>query len=157
MSHFLRFFAIPIGVLLLLAGCFHEDEEDKQVVHVGEAVPRFSVALSDGSVYDSSVRDGKAATIVFFATWCGDCQRELPALDALYRAGRYADQHVVCIGREEDEATVAKFWSDQRLSLPYSAQSDRSVFSLFATSGIPRIYTVNPDGVITNIAFTLDP
>lgn len=160
MTVFHRFISVVslfVGVLFLLVGCFHEDEEDREVVRVGEDVPRFVVALSDGTTYDSSVRDGKGATIVFFATWCTDCQRELPVLDSLYRAGRFAGQHVVCIGREEDEATVSQFWQEHALALPYSAQPDRAVFSLFATTGIPRIYTVSPSGVITNISFTLEP
>lgn len=147
------------AVLLLLAAsfvcaCMHDNIEEWEVARTGDRVPAFKVSLSDGTTYDSTVRDGRGATIVFFATWCDDCQRELPVLDQLYRQGYFDGQHVVCISREEDEATVAAFWREHAFSLPYSAQTDRAIYSLFANAGVPRIYTISADGFITNISFT---
>lgn len=138
-------------VSILVSGCFRED--DAEIVQAGDRIPAFSVVLNDGSTYDSTQRDGRGAVIVFFATWCGDCQRELPVLDSLYRAGRFEDQHVVCIGREEPAETVAAFWASHSLSLPYSPQADRRIFNLFANSGIPRIYNVAPDGAVLSVSY----
>lgn len=138
-------------VSILVSGCFRED--DAEIVQAGDRIPAFSVVLNDGSTYDSTQRDGRGAVIVFFATWCGDCQRELPVLDSLYRAGRFEDQHVVCIGREEPAETVAAFWEIHSLSLPYSPQTDRRIFNLFANSGVPRIYNVSADGTILSVSF----
>lgn len=44
----------------------------------------------------------------------------------------------------------------ERITLPYSAQTDRTVYSLFASSIIPRIYIVSPSLVITH-SFTDNP
>ena len=56
----------------------------------------------------------------------------------------------MAISREEDEASVAAFWADNGLQMPYSAQTDRSIYNLFATSIIPRIYFCS-DGIVTRI------
>lgn len=135
----------------LCVACFHEDADDYDVVHVGDPVPHFVVTLTDGTTYDSSLRDGRGATIIFFSTTCSDCQRELPLLDARYRQGDYADQHVLCISREESPEAVATFWHDHDLTLPVAPQTDRRIYNLFATMGVPRIYTVNAQGIITDI------
>ena len=160
MRHFLQL-SPPFGIfalcVTLLAACFHDDVDDYDVVRVGDAVPHFQIPLADGTTYDSSLRDGRGATIIFFATWCGDCQRELPRLDARYRAGEFDGQRVVCIGREESADVVEAFWREHNLSLPYSPQPDRAVFSLFASQGIPRIYSVSPDGKITHVAQSVAP
>lgn len=140
-------------VSILLVGCLRSD--DAEIIEVGDRVPAFVVTLNDGTTYDSAHRDGRGATIVFFATWCTDCQRELPVLDSLYRAGYFANQHVVCIGREETPETVAAFWDDNALSLPYSAQTDRRIFNLFANTGVPRIYSIAPDGTVLAVSYSV--
>ena len=40
--------------------------------------------------------------------------------------------------------------------MPYSAQSDRKVYNLFAQTRIPRVYLIDKDGIIRYI-FTDDP
>lgn len=151
MIHTFRHIFGFLAALVICSACFHEDPDDYDVVHIGDAVPHFVVTLTDGTTYDSSVRDGRGATIIFFSTTCSDCQRELPLLDARYRQGEFADQHVLCISREETDGAVAAFWRDHDLTLPVAPQTDRRVYNLFATMGVPRIYTVDSRGIITDI------
>jgi hypothetical protein len=40
--------------------------------------------------------------------------------------------------------------------MPYSPQADRSVFQLFAYTGIPRIYISSPDGVVRYVHDDMD-
>lgn len=141
---------IILPLLLLLVSCFGDEGEEERVM-VGDPVPAFVVTLNDGSTYDSRQRDGRGALIVFFNTSCADCRRELPRLNAAYERGEYADLRVVCIARQESAESIRAFWAAERLSLPYSPQPDRTIFSLFATAGIPRVYTVAPDGHIVHI------
>lgn len=150
-------------VAVLFTACFTEG--DGEGIATGDRLPTFSVLLDGGVSYasngevtnlagtrfDSSIRDGQGVVVVFFHTQCPDCQRELPLLDALYREGRLTGRRIVCISREEDGASVAAFWSAHTLSLPFSAQPDRSIYNLFASSGIPRIYVSDATGIITAV------
>ena len=47
--------------------------------------------------------------------------------------------------------SVAAYWKEQGLSIPYSAQTDRRIYNLFASSIIPRTYFCSADGIITQI------
>jgi peroxiredoxin len=90
--------------------------------------------------------------IVFFNTWCSDCQRDLPLLNDYYLQHKDDDGfQMVAISRAEGVASVSDFWKANNLQIPYSAQDDRRIYDLFASSIIPRIYFVSPQGIITRI------
>ncbi len=141
---------------LLMAGCSSIDDDQDRVerVKVGDHVPSFSVdVMDDGvqSMFSTSHLTGETV-IVFFNTWCSDCQRELPKLNDYYLQHRSDPGfQMVAISRAEGEETVASFWEEYNLQIPYSAQTDRLVYDLFASSVIPRVYFVSAQGIVTKI------
>lgn len=140
---------------LLLTGCSSiEDDETKERVVVGDRVPLFSVEMvKDGerSTFSTAQLTGETV-IVFFNTTCPDCQRDLPKLNQYYLKHK-ADEgfQMVAISREEGEEDVAAYWKDKGLQIPYSAQNDRRIYELFASSVIPRIYFVSAQGIVTRV------
>jgi hypothetical protein len=46
---------------------------------------------------------------------------------------------------------VARFWSEHELLIPYAAQEDASIYELFASGIIPRVYFVSAQGIVTRI------
>ena len=133
-----------------------DDEDDaKEYVKVGDHVPLFSVetVLADGStaVFSTAQLTGETV-IVLFHTGCQDCQRELPRLNAYYLRHRSEPGfQMVAISREEGAESIAAFWQAQNLSIPYSAQADRRIYNLFASSVIPRVFFCSPEGIVTKI------
>ena len=143
---------------VVFAACSMGDDDDGEVteyVKVGDRVPAFSVetVLADGSTATfSTARLTGETVIVLFNTSCGDCQRELPRMNEYYLQHR-GDKgfQMVAISREEGAESVAAYWKEQGLSIPYSAQTDRRIYNLFASSIIPRTYFCSADGIITQI------
>ena len=132
-----------------------DDTNVKEYVKVGDRVPAFSVetVLADGSTATfSTARLTGETVIVLFNTSCGDCRRELPRMNEYYLQHR-GDKgfQMVAISREEGAESVAAYWKEQGLSIPYSAQTDRRIYNLFASSIIPRTYFCSADGIITQI------
>lgn len=86
--------------------------------------------------------------LVFFNTSCPDCRNELPVVQRVWErtAGSVT---TLCISRSEPASAVSRYWGEQGLSVPWSAQDTDSVYRLFASSGIPRIYVVSPAGLVT--------
>jgi len=116
----------------------------------GDRLPEFSVVMSDGSTMGTSELGGSVSVIVFFNTGCPDCREELPVLQKLY--ANYGNSiKMLCISREQGGAEIEEYWSANGLSLPYSAQEDRSVYNLFSRSGIPRVYVSSGDLVIRTV------
>ena len=138
---------------LWAVSCINEHDEEKQKasadIQVGDPLPVFDVVMSDGQHVNTDSLRGKRAVVVFFHTGCPDCQQELPRLDSLYRSLRYVpDFRLICIAREQKKEEIQKYWESKHLSLPYSPQSDRQIYNLFASSIIPRIYIASPEGIV---------
>ena len=145
------FFALCMLVSCVVDEPGH-DGDDTDLVRVGDRLPSFSVEVIDGVdryTFSSEVLTGPTV-IVFFNTSCSDCQRELPVLNDYYLQHSSAPGfQMVAIAREETEESIRAYWEVNNLSIPYSPQSDRSVYNLFATMTIPRVYFCSHTGLIT--------
>ena len=142
--------ALLLCSALLPTACITEETTaaPQDIVVPGNPLPPFAVVMHDGTTVSPATLAGRVAVIAFFTTSCPDCRRELPKLDALYRSYGSDSVAFVCISREEGPADVAAFWQEQGLALPYSAQTDRAVYNLFARGGVPRIYIADREGTV---------
>lgn len=153
MKHFL------LGILaLLVCSCSMTEEQDTtERITVGDKLPVFELTLNDGTHISTTSLLGKKVVLVFFNTSCQDCQRELPEIQKLYEIIKNdndddnddkEDILVIAISRAESEASVADYWQHHSFTIPYSAQQDRRIYELFATSIIPRIYIADKTGKV---------
>lgn len=151
MKYLKKFFAVLFGCSLL-CGCINDEEEDFYEIKVGDTLPTFTVTMSTGEVVKSQNLKGCVSVIVFFNTDCPDCREGLPVVQQVYDEYRKKEENVrfLCISRNQDNASIAKYWQEHGLTLPYSAQTDKSVYSLFASSIIPRVYIVSKSLIICN-------
>ncbi len=133
-----------ISLLATLSGCIHEKMEgsfEGANIQAGDRLPDFSILMNEGTTLHSESLEGKVSVIMLFTVTCPQCQDQLPTVEALYK--EYGSQeNIVFLGisREQGEELVGKYWRDKSYTLPYSAQESREVYSLFATSIVPRIY-----------------
>lgn len=113
---------------ILLTSCLGDLDNtvvsENDVVKAGQQVPSFVVSISDGTTFNSSQIGRKPVCIVFFNTSCSDCRKELPIVQQIYEEFSESIQFV-CISRAEDRKSIQAFWTQKRLTLPYSAQTDR--------------------------------
>jgi peroxiredoxin len=152
--------------LLTAVSCIFEKPDPEFELKVGDRIPDFTVQMSDGTVVASSqLREG-AALIMFFHTSCPDCQNTLPSVQRIYDEfhekgvsfaliSRSQVQHDTKDVHGETVEGVEAFWKRTGYTMPYSAQPDRKVYNLFATSRVPRVY-VCKEGKIMNF-YTDDP
>lgn len=140
------FFCMGI-VMMAVSGCISDEPELRSLIGVGDPLPEFSIVMNDGETLTTRMLRGSESLIVLFTTWCPDCRRELPRVQA------YSDAHpevrVVCISRSETREDIETLWREENLTLPWSAQPDAGVYSLFATGGVPRLYLASPDLIVT--------
>jgi thiol-disulfide isomerase/thioredoxin len=57
--------------------------------------------LLDGSAFSTEQVRGKVLLVNFWATWCGPCREEMPAIDAYYRAHRAQGLEVLALSTDE--------------------------------------------------------
>ena len=155
-----RCFTIRLLVAVLISSlfvsCINDDEIVVRECAIGDRLPDFSVTMSDGtSVSGASLRE-TASLILFFHTSCPDCQQVLPIIQRIYDEYASAEIQFAFISREEDATSIATYWESQNFTMPYSAQANRKIYELFATSRIPRVYISDSEGIIRYI-FTDNP
>ena len=142
--------------------CMSDGKTDFFSVSEGSKVPPFtvSIAVTDSAdwrydcidIFDSSVPSGPCRIILFFDTKCSDCRKELPSVQEFYdRIKSNENAMLVCVSRGQQEDEILDYWKSNNLTLPYSAQPDRSIYELFASEGIPRIYLVDSDGIVRRV------
>lgn len=131
-------------------GCISDGDPDGPSLGAGDMLPQFSVELNNGRVVSTSTLKGKVAVIVFFNTGCPDCQKELPVIQNLWELYQNDETvEIFAIAREESATEISKYWKENNLTVPWSAQENRNIYNLFASSIIPRIYIADPSGLIT--------
>jgi peroxiredoxin len=146
---------MAIMAAVALCGCI-KDRYVGADLKVGDFLPDFEVVMNDGRlVTDDALRE-TVSVVMFFHTSCPDCQKTLPEMQKVYDGYLQKGVSFALVSREESEPSIASFWEQKALEMPYSAQSDRKVYQLFASELIPRVYICEKGGKIRYI-FTDDP
>ena len=137
-------YTLFIALIVCLSGCIGEKEEPEWYLIPGDVLPQFEVTTIDGRTVSSADSYDAELIIIFFNTTCPDCREEFPILQKQYeenlRLPEEEQSIYICISREEGEADVERYWTENNLTLPVSPQTDRHIYSMFASIGIPRIF-----------------
>ena len=141
----MRWICFGIGILLAMA-CIRQEPESVYV-HPGDRLPSFRLVMEDGSTLQTEDLLGAPSLLIFFNTTCRDCQKTLPLVQKAYM--QFGSKvKFVAISREQPAGEVRSWWNQNGITLPFSAQEDRMVYNLFASSRIPRIYISDQEGVV---------
>lgn len=142
----MRKFLLSLCAVLAVSACLTQNPQGGGI-EVGDKIPSFEVTLEDGSSFSSISLIGTPSLIIFFHTTCPDCQRTLPEVQKAYEV--YGSQvRFVAISREQALSDVRAWWDAHGIDIPFSAQTDKRVYNLFAESRIPRVYLVDKNGIV---------
>ena len=134
---------------MLVLGVKAQDNND-DIVKVGEMMPSFSIVSDNGTKINSAELKGKVVLINFFATWCPPCQKELASVQQTLWP-KYKDNNkfvMLVIGREHSDKELATFNEKKGFTFPLYPDKSRAIFGAFAKSLIPRSYLIGKDGKV---------
>lgn len=127
----------------------------------GSPVPAFSLPRVGGSgrvgVPADGGGNGHPAILLFFASWCGPCQKEIPALARTYRGqqaakSRLAGVRLVGVDGSDPTPDAVTFIRSAGISFPVGADmSYRVTQGLFEFAGLPESVFVDGNGTIAGI------
>lgn len=117
-------FILGLALLAAIAGGWLQHQsrlahvpDGVQVANVGDLRPDLALAGLDGKEHRLSKYQGKRVLINFWASWCGPCLAEIPALQAAQH--KFGDQGAIVLGIAMDEPDrVRAFLANHPVSYP---------------------------------------
>lgn len=147
-----KYVLLGLCMLCVWAGKAQNGNSDK--IKVGQTMPAFTVVSDNGGKMSSAELKGKVVLITFFATWCPPCQKELPEVEEKIWE-KYKDRkdfRLLVIGREHNDAELAKYNEKKGFAFPLYPDKNRKIFNAFAYNLIPRNYLVGKDGKVIYVS-----
>lgn len=133
-------------LLFITAICFAAAAQAQ--LKEGQPVPAFETRLLDGKTLGAKALKGKAVLVVFWATWCPSCQKELPELQALYEKHRGRGFEILAISVDADRFTVEEFWKDHDYAFPVAMRVPAHTQAFGPVKATPTLYLVDRKGVL---------
>lgn len=133
-----------------LMGLFNEGGKSLSVEN--QPAPMFNLKTLDGKVAGPTTYKDRVVILDFWATWCGPCRKQMPALQALEEDPALKERVVVLSINTDDvepgrESAVRRFMKDNQLSLNVLLDNG-AVSGQYGVSRIPTLVVIRPDGTI---------
>jgi thiol-disulfide isomerase/thioredoxin len=122
-------------------------EVPKGILHL-KAYPAPATVLRDidGEIYHLEKYKGAWVFVHFWASWCGPCVKEMPAIQKMTEILQSEGLKIALINTAEDEDTVFSFLSTYAPNLRPLMDRDGQVTEKWQPRGLPATYLVDPTG-----------
>jgi thiol-disulfide isomerase/thioredoxin len=114
----------------------------------GQIAADFKLKSVAGKEFSLQDLRGKFVLLDFWATWCGPCRRELPAVEKLHQEFHRRGLVVLGIDAGEDTDTVNQFLLSSKLSYPILLTADSGVVLSYSVNAFPTVVLIDAEGKI---------
>ena len=127
---------------------------ERGVVKVGDEAPNFQLRDLTGNVVSLSQLRGKVVLLNFWATWCGPCRVEMPAMEQLYRTFPRREFEILAVSTDPQGAAVTRpFQQEMGFTFPILHDSEYRVGLTYGARTLPMTFMVDRQGVIRQKIF----
>jgi len=134
---------------LAWAGAF---DTTRSRVSPGAPAPDFRAVTLDSQPVARRIADyrGQVVLLNLWATWCGPCEWEMPAIEALHRDFGPAGLKVVAVAVDDPgfEQRVRDFVARKGLTFEILSEGSGKIEQDYEARGIPATYLIGRDGLI---------
>lgn len=95
---------------------------------------------------------GKIVFLNFWATWCPDCVKEMPAMQRLHRKLEGKDFVLAAVNIKESRARVQAFFKKHKLTFPGFLDVSGQASSRMAIRAIPTTFILDKNGAVLAMA-----
>jgi peroxiredoxin len=127
----------------------------------GQLSPDFSLTDVSGQPVTLSALRGQPVVVIFWASWCTHCEKEMPLMQTMYE--KYGDQGLQVVGVNVpglggDTVENAKaFVADKGISFPIVFDQAGQTYGAYEVNGVPNLFFIDSEGVmVTNYPGAMD-
>ncbi len=122
-----------------------------QAPRVGNLAPDFVLTTLDGREIRLSDYRGHVVFLNFWATWCGPCKVEMPAMERLYREYRRQGFAILALSSDPEGAAVTRPFRDSMgLTFTIAHDQDAVVMRMYGVRILPVTFLIDRQGMITH-------
>lgn len=119
----------------------------------GFMAPDFTLQTLEGEQVTLSALRGQVVLVNLWASWCGPCRFEMPAIQQVY--DKYKDQgfEVLAVNatNQDSPAAAAAFAQELELSFPILLDTAGRASQAYQLRSLPSTYFIDKEGVIQEV------
>lgn len=119
----------------------------------GFPAPDFALATPDGDTLSLSELQGRPILVNLWASWCGPCRAEMPAMQRVYE--EYQDQGFLILAvnatNQDSETAAVAFAEEHGLTFPLLLDFDGQVSGDYQLRALPSSFFIDRAGVIQEV------
>lgn len=145
----LAFMAFALALAVNAAAQDADSLYAKELLQPGTEAPDFTLAAPDGTKHSLSSLRGSYVVLDFWASWCPDCRKDIPAMNELYaKYGRNIKFVSVSFDEKKDAWTgcVSANGMEWLQLSELKKWKETSVSKLYNVKWIPAMYLIDRQG-----------
>lgn len=113
---------------------------------LNKPAPEFDLKTLDGGSFKLADQRGKPLVLSFWASWCGPCRQELPALSELQK--QRSDVKIVAVNVDRDPKMAEKFLAQVKVELPIIWDPDSVALGQYEVLSMPTMFLLDKNLVV---------
>ncbi len=127
----------------------HERAETPTLTN--KPAPDFELPALDGrEIALADYRGKKKLVVSFWASWCGPCRLEMPALRSFYQRHHKPSDNfeLLAISIDDNRKDAEEFASEEKLPFPVLLDLRSKVAEAYGVEGIPVMFIIDENGKV---------
>jgi len=113
----------------------------------------FKIAALDGGRLNLADFKGKVVFLNLWATWCGPCKEEMPAMERLWQRYKGEGLVVIALSMDSGGAKIVKPYIEQaKYTYPIGLDPKMEIAQLYGAHSVPSTFIIDRNGALRAIA-----
>jgi peroxiredoxin len=119
----------------------------KNAPEIGKLAPNFKTTDFQGKNIELSNFIGKHVLLVFWATWCAPCVKEIPEIKAIRNKYKPSDLAIIYVSDDSDKNRFLNFIKKKQMNWNH-IYGNKTIAKDYFVNGIPETILISPKGKI---------